>query len=37
VLGVELAADGLVTGATPLPDLRLGGGRALDLLAEALR
>jgi hypothetical protein len=37
VLGVELAADGRVTGATPLPDLRLGGDRALDLLAAALR
>jgi hypothetical protein len=37
VLGVELAADGRVTGATPLPDLRLGGERALGLLAAALR
>jgi hypothetical protein len=36
VLGVELAADGRVAGATPLPDLRLGGELALDLLAEAL-
>jgi hypothetical protein len=36
VLGVELGPDGRVTGATPLPDLRLGGERALDLLAEAL-
>ena len=37
LLGVELTADGRVTGATPLPDLRLGGERALDLLAAALR
>jgi hypothetical protein len=37
VLGVELASGGLVSGATPLPELRLGGERALDLLAAALR
>jgi hypothetical protein len=37
VFGVELAASGLVSGGTPLPDLRLGGDRALDLLAEVLR
>jgi hypothetical protein len=37
VLGVELGPDGRCTGATPLPDLRLGGERGLDLLAAALR
>jgi hypothetical protein len=37
VLGVELGVDGRVTSATPLPDLRHGGERGLDLLAAALR
>ncbi len=41
LLGIEFAVDGsgawIFAGATPLPDLRLGGAPLLDVLAAALR